>query len=144
MSMHLAGPGLTTTSHKKRTTRLTKAQQAELQQGWRERNQRLKQMQMPKETFEQYMDWVHGRVKKSKPQSTERYTVPDTFGPARTDAAQAVGTRSAPAYVTGACSSPASPTYTGSAMIGIATMHKSNMVPVFSNQEATDISKMRR
>jgi hypothetical protein len=35
-------------------------------------------------------------------------------------------------------------TYTGNKMIGIATMHKSNSVPVFSQEEATDISKMRR
>lgn len=34
--------------------------------------------------------------------------------------------------------------YTGSAMIGIATLHKSNAVPVFSEQDAQDISKMRR
>ena len=34
--------------------------------------------------------------------------------------------------------------YTGTAMIGIATMHKSNSVPVFSVQEAIEISKMRR
>ena len=34
--------------------------------------------------------------------------------------------------------------YTGDAMIGIATMHKSNSVPVFSQQDAKDISKMRR
>lgn len=34
--------------------------------------------------------------------------------------------------------------YTGDAMIGIATLHKSNAVPVFSQEEAVDISKMRR
>lgn len=34
--------------------------------------------------------------------------------------------------------------YTGTAMIGVATMHKSNAVPVFSEQNAQDISKMRR
>ena len=34
--------------------------------------------------------------------------------------------------------------YSGSAMIGIATMHKSNSVPVFSVEEAVDISAMRR
>ena len=33
--------------------------------------------------------------------------------------------------------------YTGDKVLGIATMHKSNAVPVFSNQEAIDISKMR-
>ena len=34
--------------------------------------------------------------------------------------------------------------YTGDKILGIATLHKSNAVPVFSQQEAVDISKMRR
>ena len=34
--------------------------------------------------------------------------------------------------------------YTGTKVKGIATMHKSNAVPVFSDEEAKDISKMRR
>ena len=34
--------------------------------------------------------------------------------------------------------------YTGTKVKGIATMHKSNAVPVFSDDEAVDISRMRR
>jgi len=34
--------------------------------------------------------------------------------------------------------------YTGDKVKGIATMHKSNAVPVFSDEQAVDISKMRR
>jgi hypothetical protein len=34
--------------------------------------------------------------------------------------------------------------YTGTKMIGIATMHKSNSVPVFSDEAAIDIAHMRR
>ena len=34
--------------------------------------------------------------------------------------------------------------YTGTKVKGIATMHKSNAVPVFSNEEAVAISTMRR
>ena len=34
--------------------------------------------------------------------------------------------------------------YTGLAVLGISTLHKSNGVPVFSQEEAIDISKMRR
>lgn len=34
--------------------------------------------------------------------------------------------------------------YTGTKVKGIATMHKSNAVPVFSDEEAQDISRMRR
>jgi hypothetical protein len=34
--------------------------------------------------------------------------------------------------------------YTGTKIIGIGTMHKSNSVPIFSNDEAHDIAHMRR
>lgn len=44
----------------------------------------------------------------------------------------------------GAVASKAIPQYTGTKILGIGTMHKSNAVPVFSNDEAVEISKMRR
>jgi hypothetical protein len=34
--------------------------------------------------------------------------------------------------------------YTGTKIKGIGTMHKSNAVPIFSDDEAKDIAKMRR
>jgi len=34
--------------------------------------------------------------------------------------------------------------YTGDKMLGIATLHKSNAVPVFNSEAAVEISKMRR
>lgn len=34
--------------------------------------------------------------------------------------------------------------YTGTAMKGVATMHKSNMVPVFTDEHMVDIANMRR
>lgn len=34
--------------------------------------------------------------------------------------------------------------YTGTKIIGIGTMHKSNAVPIFSDNEAKEISSMRR
>lgn len=34
--------------------------------------------------------------------------------------------------------------YTGTKMLGIGTMHKSNSVPIFSDDEAQDIARMRR
>jgi hypothetical protein len=34
--------------------------------------------------------------------------------------------------------------YTGSAMIGIGTLHKSNAVPIFSTDDAKDQASMRR
>jgi hypothetical protein len=34
--------------------------------------------------------------------------------------------------------------YTGTKIIGIGTMHKSNAVPIFTDDEAKEISSMRR
>ena len=42
------------------------------------------------------------------------------------------------------CVKKATPVYTGTKVKGIATMHKSNAVPIFSDEEAIDISRMRR
>jgi len=42
------------------------------------------------------------------------------------------------------CSKKPSPVYTGTKVKGIGTMHKSNAVPIFSDEEAMDIARMRR
>ena len=44
----------------------------------------------------------------------------------------------------GPVSSKENPKYTGTKILGIGTMHKSNAVPVFSSEEAHDIATMRR
>ena len=36
------------------------------------------------------------------------------------------------------------PRYTGTKILGIGTMHKSNAVPIFSDEQAVEISTMRR
>jgi hypothetical protein len=43
-----------------------------------------------------------------------------------------------------ACVKVTDQTYTGNKMKGIGVMHKSNSVPIFTDDEAKDISKMRR
>lgn len=48
-------------------------------------------------------------------------------------------------FVTGAVNTGSSKkTYTGDKILGIAAMHKSNLVPVFNDESAVDISHMRR
>lgn len=44
--------------------------------------------------------------------------------------------------ISGDCTKQESPVYTGTLVKGIATMHKSNAVPVISQKEAEEISKM--
>ena len=45
---------------------------------------------------------------------------------------------------TGVASLRPAPVYTGTKIKGIGTMHKSNAVPIFSDEEAVAISQMRR
>ncbi len=53
---------------------------------------------------------------------------------------------SAPSKVTpgGNTAVSSRPTYTGDKMLGVATMHKSNMIPIFSQEEAIEVANMRR
>ena len=44
----------------------------------------------------------------------------------------------------GIASSKQAPQYTGTKMLGIGVMHKSNSVPIFSDEEAVEIATMRR
>jgi hypothetical protein len=45
---------------------------------------------------------------------------------------------------TGVAALRPAPVYTGTKIKGIGTMHKSNAVPIFSDEEAVAISQMRR
>lgn len=157
MSMHLAGPWLSTTSTRKRAEKLTKSKQAELEQGWRDRNVRLRDMGLPKETFEQYLEWVYGRGSNSKTKKTDGKSTKATTTAKKStntqanknhrkqeNAVEVTKPKSLGLWVTGAVSSKPSPMYTGTKIVGIGTMHKSNAVPVFSDEEAKDISRMRR
>ena len=42
------------------------------------------------------------------------------------------------------CAAPEAKKYTGTLVKGLATTHKSNIVPVINEQEAKDIARMRR
>ncbi len=47
-------------------------------------------------------------------------------------------------FTAGPCLKSPDKVYTGDKIKGIGTMHKSNAVPIFSDEEAVEISKMRR
>lgn len=160
--MHIEGPWLSTTNTKKKELKITKAQQQEIERGWRERNARLKQMGLPKETLEEYTDWLYGRGKKTKRQESLRKETKTTFSGLDKKTVQesksecnkkstedkheenTPSPKSLGLWITGPVSSKPSPVYTGTKVKGIGTMHKSNAVPIFSDEEAVDISRMRR
>jgi hypothetical protein len=152
--MSLASPALTTTRYTKPKAKITKSQQAELERGWRERNQRLRDMGLPKETLEQYTDWVYGRGKKTSKKTQDRAIGTKAssvrgVSPTQDRAVRPVSAvESAPEksqlWVTGACAIKPSPTYTGTKIIGIAVLHKSCLQPMFSEKELLEVAKMRR
>lgn len=47
-------------------------------------------------------------------------------------------------FTGGVCTKKESQKYTGTAMKGIGTMHKSNSVPIFTDEQAIEIATMRR
>lgn len=159
--MHLEGPWLSTTSTKKRKQKLTKREQDDLERGWRERNQWLKGIHLPKETFEQYLTWVYGKGTKTKTKETDWQKPSPSVSPACKSFPESIVSNNNTAkedkiknsvdnpahgklWITGAVTTKPTPTYTGSNIIGIATMHKSNMVPIFNDEAAKDVAKMRR
>jgi hypothetical protein len=127
--MHLCGPALTTTGKKRGKFKFRNAEEArkarELDAEWKELLKR------------QGVEQEERRRRRAMSAEPLVYKLETPVG--RTN------THHIPSRDTGGTAPLASPkVYTGTKVKGIATMHKSNAVPVFSDEEAIDISRMRR
>ena len=144
MTMHLVGPYMTTTNYKKRKQKkLTDNQRVKLEAEWRAYNKRMRQMNshsMQFETFEQYLSYVRGQYVPSKKRETEfKEYKPDYSYRGSENKIPSVGTG------IGVATRKETVKYTGDLICGIATMHKSNAVPVMrGTKQAEEIAKMRR
>ena len=151
MTMHLA-QGLSTISTKKRKTKITKAKIAELELRWREHNKSMKQKglhDMQYATLDEYIDYCYGRIKKPDPREYKHFkpNKPQTNWRAEQDRLHREKYPSMPISPkdNGAGRKQESMKYTGDLIEGIATMHKSNAVPVMKGtDQAKDIARMRR
>jgi hypothetical protein len=133
--MHLLGPAYSTTQTKTKKTKLTDSKYTKYAQDWLDYNKQMKRLGSKTKTFEEYVAYRQGKKKY-------------TGNPVKSGMEATTYIRNAPKYETGdgigVTYAKAPNTYTGDKLIGIATMHKSNMVPIFSQEDAEDISKMRR
>lgn len=128
--MHLEGPWLSTTGKKKSKRKFASAEHArkarELDESWKE---------LLKRQGAEQEDRKRKRAMEAEPLS---YKLSAPVGrstahiPSRNTGEVGVATYKAP------------PQYTGTKVKGIGTMHKSNAVPIFSDEEAVQISSMRR
>lgn len=132
MSMHLEGPWLSTTGKKKGKRKFRNADEArkarELAELWQQKKQ----------------DWVRMAPnfsgKKIDPKAKLENSFPSYQPP---PGRESVKINSLP-FTAGPCTKAPEKIYTGTKIKGIGTMHKSNAVPIFSDEEAVDIAKMRR
>ena len=132
--MHLEGPWLTTTGKvRSRRRKFASAdaarKQRELQAMWEQRQQEWADL-APKFSSNKTVT-----VPKPVAQLSPKY--PPGREPQQHIPSLNTGT-------TGAVTVRATPQYTGTKVKGIGTMHKSNAVPIFTDNEAVEISKMRR
>jgi len=145
MSMHLLGPGVTTTNYKKRKKKqLSVAQENQLKIDWKKYNKDCRRKNMHSaqfDTFDDYSKYVRGEYKapKQRPNPLNNYQAPKVREtqdyPSLSNKISAPAGKREPMKYTGERK-----------LLGIATMHKSNMVPVFEDQkeQAIEIAQMRR
>ena len=131
MTMHLEGPWLSTIGKKKGKQKFASAEHARkaraLDESWKE---------LQKKWSVEIEDKKRTRAM-SAAALTDSYSLAIPEGRDTTSHIKSVNTG-------GNALLKPSPVYTGTKVKGIATMHKSNAVPVFSDEQAVDISKMRR
>ena len=132
MSMHLEGPWLSTTGKRKGKKKFASAEHArkarELDESWKEL---LKRQGLELE------EKKRKRAMSASSLTSSGYSLKIPEGRNTTAHLKSVDTG-------GNATLAPTKVYTGTMVKGIATMHKSNAVPVFSDEEAVDISRMRR
>ena len=130
MAFHLEGPWLSTVGRRKGKVKFRNAEEArkhrELEADWQELQKKWGVEQETK------------RQRRAMSAETLVYSLPTPIGRTNTHHIPSLNT------IGGTAPLAAPKVYTGTKVKGIATMHKSNAVPVFSDEEAIDISKMRR
>ena len=132
MTMHLEGPWLSTTGKKKGKRKFRNADEArkarELDNSWKELQKK----------------WGLEAEEKKRSRAMNAPTLSSSYNLSIPEGRNTTAhIKSLDSGIGNATLKPAKQ-YTGTKILGIGTMHKSNAVPIFSNEEAQDISKMRR
>ena len=129
--MHLEGPWLSTTGKRKGKKKFASAEHArkarELDESWKELLKRqgieLEEKKRKRAMSAENLNSVYSLKIPEGRNTTAHIKSVDTGGNATLT----------PAKV-----------YTGTKVKGIATMHKSNAIPIFSDEQAIDVARMRR
>ncbi len=126
--MHLEGPWLSTTGKKKGKQKFRNAEQA----------------RKAREQAEAWQDLLKRHGIEQGERKRKRVTASGTYAPKAEPFRRETPYIASLPFTAGPCTKAPDKVYTGDKIKGIGTMHKSNAVPIFSDEQAVEISKMRR
>lgn len=136
MTMHLLGPQFSTTSTRRRKKKLTDGQYTKMCIDWTAYNKQMKKMGCKTKTLEEYIAYRQGKYK------------PQLKGFVKDPMQATTLRRESPKYESGdgigVTFARKENVYTGTLIKGIATMHKSNAVPIINEEQAHEVARMRR
>lgn len=135
MSMHLMSHAFTTTNTRKRKTP-NKGVTAKYAQDWVDYNKQMKRIGAKTKTFDEYVAYRQGKAHSKLKGGVKNPMYATTLR------------RETPKYESGdgvgVTFAKKENVYTGTLIKGIATMHKSNAVPIISEEQAHEVARMRR
>ncbi len=132
MTMHLLGPAFSTISTKKRKTKGVTIT-AKYAKEFREHNKFMRKNGLKEKSLEEYIQYRQGKYKPTlRGVGMPKYEISDHRQ--KYPSGDGIGTTYA----------RKENVYTGTLVTGIATMHKSNAVPVINQKQAEEIARMRR
>jgi hypothetical protein len=123
-----------------KSIKITKAKLAKWEAEHKDYNKLMKRCRLQPLTLDQYIDKIHGKLKvkqEFKPYVREE-TVFDRLSREHREKYPSVFSMG------GSTAKKETMQYTGTLIKGIATMHKSNAVPIINEEQAKEISQMRR
>ena len=141
MSMHMI-QGVQVHGKSKKKTKKLDMKALELE--WRRYNKQMRRNNnhsLQFETLEDYKLYVTGKMPKPK-QEFKEYEAPEPYV---RNSKEYPSVQTSDTIPTGSTGKKPSQQYTGDLIVGIATMHKSNLVPIMrGTNEAKDVANMRR
>ena len=138
MTMHMLGHAFNTVNTSRRKKKLSDSQFHKFAMELNAYNKQMKKYGLKPKTLDEYIAYRQGKL---KPQLKGVVKDPLKATTLRRESPKV------PSYGDQVGSIPAKPemAYSGERkLLGIGTLHKSNMVPVFEQSDAEDIARMRR
>ena len=142
MTMHLIR-GMSSLNTKKRKAK--KLDMAKVEIKWRQYNKDMRRKHMHScqfDTLDEYVAYISGKLKPKKRKFVPYE--PKTTAPVSKPDYPSVSPKSPVHGIPEAGRRKESPKYTGDYIVGIATMHKSNAVPITNQEQAIEIARMAK